>query len=170
VVVVAAGAGQFAVAQVKTGGEREGKTEVLSGLAAGQKVVISGQFLIDSEASLTATINRLEAIPSATESAARDGAPAAGNADMRMHHGAPAKDASPVLHHASGRIDAIDHAAGKLKITHGPVASMGMPGMTMNFPVEDPDLLTGVKPGDKVDFEFRVDGYKWIVTRITPQK
>lgn len=172
VVVVAAGTGRFAVAEVKTGGERDGKTEVLSGLAAGQKVVVSGQFLIDSEASLTATINRLEAIPPAKESTAHDGAPAVSDPshDMHMHDGAPAKDASPVLHHASGQIDSIDQAAGKLKITHGPVASMGMPGMTMNFPVERPDLLSGVKPGDKIDFEFRVDGSKWIVTRITPQK
>ena len=172
VVVVAAGAGRFAVAQVKTGGERDGKTQVLSGLAAGQKVVVSGQFLIDSEASLTATINRLEAVPPAADSAAHGGAPTAADPhhDMHMHDSAPAKDTAPGLHRASGQIDAIDKVAGKLKITHGPVASMGMPGMTMNFPVDAPDLLTHVKPGDKVDFEYRVNGSEWIVTRITPQK
>jgi Cu(I)/Ag(I) efflux system membrane fusion protein len=37
----------------RTGREGSGKTEVLAGLAVGEKVVASGQFLLDSEASLT---------------------------------------------------------------------------------------------------------------------
>ncbi len=40
-------------AEVRTGREGGGKTEILEGLAAGEKVVASGQFLLDSEASLT---------------------------------------------------------------------------------------------------------------------
>ena len=35
------------------GREGGGKTEILQGLAPGEKVVASGQFLLDSEASLT---------------------------------------------------------------------------------------------------------------------
>ena len=61
VVIVAARGGSFDVAQVLTGLEEEGRTVILSGLSEGQSVVLSGQFLIDSEASLTATLERLTA-------------------------------------------------------------------------------------------------------------
>src|SRR5258707_2675361 len=49
----------FDVVNVTLGVEAEGKTAILSGLAEGQAIVISGQFLIDSEASLKSAINRL---------------------------------------------------------------------------------------------------------------
>jgi Cu(I)/Ag(I) efflux system membrane fusion protein len=45
--------GRYRPAEVRTGREGGGKTEILAGLAAGEKLVASGQFLIDSEASLT---------------------------------------------------------------------------------------------------------------------
>lgn len=61
VVIVAKQGGSFDVAQVSTGLEEEGRTVILSGLSEGQSVVLSGQFLIDSEASLTATLERLTA-------------------------------------------------------------------------------------------------------------
>ena len=44
--------GHFRPVVVETGAETDGKTLVLRGLQAGQRVVVSGQFLIDSEASL----------------------------------------------------------------------------------------------------------------------
>jgi Cu(I)/Ag(I) efflux system membrane fusion protein len=60
VVIVTHGNSGFDVANVTTGQEQDGRTTILSGLAEGESVVLSGQFLIDSEASLTATVNRLE--------------------------------------------------------------------------------------------------------------
>ena len=45
--------GRFRPAEIRTGREGGGMTEVLAGLAPGEKVVASGQFLLDSEASLT---------------------------------------------------------------------------------------------------------------------
>jgi hypothetical protein len=45
--------GRYRPAEVRTGREGGGKTEILAGLAVGEKVVASGQFLLDSEASLT---------------------------------------------------------------------------------------------------------------------
>ena len=40
--------------------EANGKSEIRKGLEAGQKVVVSGQFLIDSEASLKTTVERMQ--------------------------------------------------------------------------------------------------------------
>ena len=45
--------GRYRPAEVRTGREGGGKTEILAGLSAGEKLVASGQFLLDSEASLT---------------------------------------------------------------------------------------------------------------------
>jgi len=59
VVVVERGEGRFEPVDVETGREQGGRTEIVKGLAAGQRVVVSGQFLIDSEASLKATGTRL---------------------------------------------------------------------------------------------------------------
>jgi Cu(I)/Ag(I) efflux system membrane fusion protein len=60
VVIVAGEKGSFDVANVSTGVEQDGRTPILSGLKEGQSIVLSGQFLIDSEASLTSAVNRLK--------------------------------------------------------------------------------------------------------------
>ncbi|MFM5916624.1 MAG: efflux RND transporter periplasmic adaptor subunit [Novosphingobium sp.] len=53
IVMLAIGNGRYQPAEVRTGREGGGQTEILEGLAVGEKVVASGQFLLDSEASLT---------------------------------------------------------------------------------------------------------------------
>ena len=60
VVMLAEGDARFRRVNVETGAQGGGQTEIRSGLALGQKVVVSGQFLIDSEASLKATETRLQ--------------------------------------------------------------------------------------------------------------
>jgi membrane fusion protein, copper/silver efflux system len=65
VVIVAREGGSFDVVNVSTGVDQGGQTPILSGLKEGQSIVLSGQFLIDSEASLTATVNRLQGPPGA---------------------------------------------------------------------------------------------------------
>lgn len=62
VVIVALQAGGFDVAEVTVGTEMDGKTAVHAGLKEGESIVLSGQFLIDSEASLKATVSRLSAV------------------------------------------------------------------------------------------------------------
>jgi len=68
VVIVANEGGSFDVVNVSIGVDQDGRTPILSGLKEGQSIVLSGQFLIDSEASLTATVGRLQAAaPTGTE-------------------------------------------------------------------------------------------------------
>jgi membrane fusion protein, copper/silver efflux system len=69
VVLVAQDEGRFAPVEVEVGLDSQGRTEIRSGLQAGQKVVVSGQFLIDSEANLRASINRMGAADAATAKA-----------------------------------------------------------------------------------------------------
>ena len=58
-VIRALGGGRFRPVEVSTGMKGGGKVEVLAGLEEGEEVVVSGQFLIDSEASLQASFRRL---------------------------------------------------------------------------------------------------------------
>jgi Cu(I)/Ag(I) efflux system membrane fusion protein len=62
-VILAAEDGTFRPVDVETGVEVAGRTEIRRGLEAGQRVVASGQFLIDSEASLRATGTRMQELP-----------------------------------------------------------------------------------------------------------
>lgn len=59
VVIVVDGDGHFRAQEIRTGDESGGRTDVLEGLQEGDSVVLSGQFLIDSEASLSGTLARL---------------------------------------------------------------------------------------------------------------
>lgn len=65
VVMTAQANGKFLPVDVETGAEANGLTEIRSGLALGQRVVVSGQFLVDSEASLRGTATRMSDAPGA---------------------------------------------------------------------------------------------------------
>lgn len=75
-VIVAEGDGQFQPVEVRTGHSAGGFTEILSGLHGGEKVVVSGQFLIDSEASLSGALERLDGDHGQPSTAASAQAPA----------------------------------------------------------------------------------------------
>jgi Cu(I)/Ag(I) efflux system membrane fusion protein len=59
-VIKALGGGRFQPVDVVIGAARAGRVEILNGLEEGDEVVISGQFLIDSESSLQASFLRME--------------------------------------------------------------------------------------------------------------
>ncbi len=63
VVIVEAGNGLFVPHEVELGIESEGRVQVVEGLAAGERVVTSSQFLLDSESNLHAAVERLASEP-----------------------------------------------------------------------------------------------------------
>lgn len=97
VVIVAQAKGRFAPVDVETGIEGNGQTEILSGIRAGDSVVVSGQFLIDSEASLKAAATRMGEMPA-------NGTNASGNrasTSERQAEGAHPVDDANHAHHGS---------------------------------------------------------------------
>jgi Cu(I)/Ag(I) efflux system membrane fusion protein len=60
-VILAEGKGKFSQRTIKSGIESEGWIEIVEGLNEGEEVVVSAQFLIDSEASLKASFQRMQA-------------------------------------------------------------------------------------------------------------
>lgn len=126
-VVLAESEGRFRRQEVDVGIESAGSTEIRKGLKPGDKVVLSAQFLIDSEASLKAGLSRIES---------------------------PAPSA-PVLHKARGVVTGVSAPDGYLELKHEPIPSMKWGEMQMGFAVADKKLLDGVKKGDAVEFEMR---------------
>ena len=59
IVIVASAEGGLRPVEVEVGREAGDRTEIRKGLEAGQRVVVSGQFLIDSEASLKSALSRM---------------------------------------------------------------------------------------------------------------
>ncbi|NMG29954.1 efflux RND transporter periplasmic adaptor subunit [Aromatoleum evansii] len=143
VVMLAEVDGKFRPVDVDIGIEADGQTEIKHGLEAGQKVVVSGQFLVDSEASLKATTTRMEGSP-------------------------PAQLAAPVEHRGEARIEAIGKDA--VTLSHGPIPSLQWGAMTMEFGVPATGLPPGLKLGQSVAFAFMMtkDGLP-VLTRIEPK-
>ncbi len=126
--------GRFRPVEVEIGIETGGQTEVKRGLQAGQRVVVSSQFLIDSEASLKGVEARLNVEPK----------PDAANTAQR--------------HSGEAKIEAVGRDG--VTLSHGPIASLKWGAMTMDFklPKNSPaGLPRGIDVGDRVDFEFYMD-------------
>jgi Cu(I)/Ag(I) efflux system membrane fusion protein len=66
-VVIALGEGRFRAQPVEMGIESGDRVAIRKGISAGELVVVSGQFLIDSESNIEAALNRMD--PSTDESA-----------------------------------------------------------------------------------------------------
>jgi Cu(I)/Ag(I) efflux system membrane fusion protein len=128
VVMLAEDNGRFRPVDVEAGIESGGQTEIKRGLQAGQRVVVSSQFLIDSEASLRGVEARLNDTPT----------PAAANAAPR--------------HEGEAKVDAVGRDA--ITLSHGPIASLKWGPMTMDFKLPPTGLPRGVEAGDRVGFEF----------------
>lgn len=76
VVFVSRGGGRFEPREVTLGLEgEEGKVQVLSGIEAGENVVVSAQFLLDSESSLREALRKFRDASPAEEHAGHDAAP-----------------------------------------------------------------------------------------------
>lgn len=135
-VMVAEDAGRYRPVEVSLGHEVGGDTVILAGLEEGQRVVVSGQFLIDSEANL-------RGLTSAPTSPAM---------------------MQPQLHEAQGEIREL--SPGEIKLSHGPIDTLAMPPMTMAFAVARTELAQNLKPGDRVRFAVRQSDSGLVIERI----
>src|SRR5438445_6651364 len=82
----------------------------------------------------------------------------------KINHGAMNGDK------AQAEIQRIDNIEGKITLKHGPLKKLNMPGMTMEFKVRDPVMLSHLKKGDKVDFTVENVNGELIVTGIEEVK
>lgn len=131
-VMLALDKGRYRPAEVQTGRESGDDTEILAGLSEGEKVIASGQFLIDSEASLSGVQAR----------------PIGGGVPIAVGKRA----ATAALYETVGKIEQL--TANSVTLSHEPVPAIGWPAMTMTFQLPDPNVARGLKTGDRVRFGF----------------
>lgn len=160
IVLVEMGEGRFEPREVRLGQRSDTQVEVLEGVKEGEAVVVAANFLIDAESNLKAAIGNF--------GHAAHGAAAPQDAPLVAKPGA-----KPVAvgHQAEGSIEALDPKTGTVTLNHGAIASLKWPPMSMEFRVATPALLSGLKVGMAVSFEFveRKPG-EWVITRLTPQR
>ena len=138
VILIAEAAGRFTPVQIETGMANNGQTVVLKGLQGGERVVTSGQFLIESEANLKGALDKLR--PPGEE----------------------------VVYTGTARIVTADPASGALTMQHDPIPALKWPAMTMGFDVRDKAILKGLKQGEAVEFDMVKEGGDFAVTAIRP--
>jgi len=142
-VIVQDADGSFRPVRVRTGRSGGGRTEVIAGLAGGERVVVSGQFLIDSEASLSGALERLGA-PEAGPPGTPLEAPLPDNAPETAPVPAPAKIAAP----ASARSCPVQYWYDPMK----PDQHFDQPGTS---PFMDMQLVPKFAPGATPDCTVR---------------
>jgi Cu(I)/Ag(I) efflux system membrane fusion protein len=138
-VMLAQGKGRYRPAEVRLGREAKGRTEILAGLAPGEEVIVSGQFLLDSEASLAGLdVRPIDQVPPPTEE---------GAATRRI--------VKPQSYDSIGTIRTIGKNGVDLDMAALP--ALKWPPMRMAFAVQDPAQLRGFKVGERVNFSFTND-------------
>lgn len=155
IVFVDQGKGRYAPVNVTVGRESGGRTEVLAGLTTKDRVVTSGQFLIDSEASLRGVEARNAAVPQA---GAREGSPRAAAPE--------AVKPGPKEIEATGVVESVK--PGQITLSHEPIPELNWPSMTMSFPTQDP-MPKSVQPGTHVRFNLFLNPARGpVITTVTP--
>lgn len=134
-VLVSDGQGYFTPRQVQTGAIQNGWAEILSGLNEGDSVVTSGQFLLDSEASLHSALAAFSDGEQQSKAAQPSAAPPEGD------------------YQATGTLNAINGR--QVTIAHEAIQALGWPPMTMDF-TADSALPETLRPGMQVRFRFRL--------------
>lgn len=128
-VVVVVGDGQYRSQPVEIGIESGEFIEIRQGLSAGERIVTSGQFLIDSESNIDSALSRMAS----------------------SHDADSMKDAM-----ASSRVQtaatvfAIDKDNRVLTLEHAPIPEWSWPTMTMDFVVEEAISLDGLSEGQSI--------------------
>lgn len=144
IVMAARENGQFTPVEVEIGAESNGRTEIRKGLVAGERVVLSGQFLVDSEASLKGVAARQGTV--LDRSLESD--------EKRTYNG-------------RGTVEAIGN--GNVTLSIDPVPELHWKSTTQRLQSPANGLPRNVEVGDSVGFVFRQDAAgQSTLTTITP--
>lgn len=103
-------------------------------------------------------------LPGAVKAAQQQHAPHGHSAPDQGSSGSPEKESA--IYTAKGTVVEIDTAGKKITIAHDPIPALNWPAMTMRFAVEQPALLSGLKAGDAISFDFRNRGKESILLDV----
>jgi Cu(I)/Ag(I) efflux system membrane fusion protein len=149
-VIIDKGKGRYAQRKVVAGIETGDRVEIIDGLQEGEQVVVSGQFLIDSEASLKASLMRMSEPSSGdmAEPKAEDE-----QAAMKM----------PV---ARAVVRKLMPEQGKVSLDHDPIPELGWPSMTMDFDLAKDVSVAELKEGDQIEITLMKGDQGYVISSI----
>jgi len=140
-VVLALGDGQYRPALVRPGVESDEKIQILNGLEAGQQVVVSAQFLIDSESNIDMALAALDKQKKQSE--------------------------MPQQVMAMGTIEGFQPDQRLLTITHDPVEEWQWPTMKMDFKLAESVDFPALSEGQRIEFSIEKTGeWDYQVTEV----
>lgn len=137
VVLVAGDDDSMQPVTVTTGRDIGDDTEILSGLQERQKVVASGQFLIDSEASLKGVLPKLASAARAQGSAVSE----------------PTSTSMSPVYRGLGKVEKVSPET--ITFSHKPIPELKWPAMTMDFAKPSPDAFSHAHLGQEFEFSFK---------------
>ncbi|HEC60481.1 hypothetical protein LCGC14_0750540 [marine sediment metagenome] len=135
-VMLADDKGSFRPVEVTIGIEADDQTQIKQGLKEGDRIVSSGQFLVDSEASLKGIEARLS-----NKSLSQSNDKTMSKMDMDSHK-------------TQARIESINGQ--RLTLTHPDIPSLQWPGMTMEFELSSSLKPEGLTVGKQIEVQFHL--------------
>jgi len=151
-VILSLGDGRFIPREVVSGIESGDRIQIVDGLKGDEIVVTSSQFLLDSEASISASFSRMT-----------DTKPAE---DMKMDDSSSMTDSKMVT--GQGVVKEIMSGGGKINLSHEPISALGWPSMTMDFKLADGVSTNDLKPGMAVEFDLMEKDDVYVIEAIRP--
>lgn len=147
-VILAKGEGRFEPREVILGIESGDWIEIQSGLSEGERVVISGQFLIDSEASTKASFTRMTTV----------------SANEVMDE----KETMGKEFIAKGVVKKVYENEQKIRIVHEPIEALGWPQMEMDFRTSEDYYVDqfNLQPGERITFTLVKVGDRYEISSI----
>lgn len=133
----------FYAQEVEPGLHTDNLVQIKRGLTKGQKIVTSGQFLIDSESNVQQSLQRI----------------------------ANTKTMENTAHEiiGQGKILEIDPKASILTLDHAPIPTINMPSMVMKFTVDKDVSLFKLSAGQSITFMLRQDkNGTYVICHIDP--
>ncbi len=144
-VIIAMGEGRYMQREVVTGIESGDWIEIKSGLKEGEVIVTSAQFLIDSEASMKASLKRMSSVERSTQSS---------------------DTSTESVATGTGKVNKIMPDHGMINLDHEAIGVLGWPEMTMDFSTLNGVSLEGFAKGDEVEFDLIKKENEYLISAI----
>jgi len=150
-VIIAQGEGSYAARTVTAGMESGDQVAIISGLKEGEEVVTSGQFLIDSEASLKASLQRMT------------------QPQVKKMESAQQPQMAAEIFKGKGTVSSLYPGEQKIKINHQPIAALEWPSMNMDFQLKEGLSADDLKIDDEVVFDLKQTADGYVIQSISQQ-
>jgi Cu(I)/Ag(I) efflux system membrane fusion protein len=146
-VVLVVAKGQYKSVEVNLGQVTNEFAQILDGVEVGEQVVISAQFLLDSESSISSDF-------------------------MRMSHNSTddSQDNQANSAEVDGIINQINAQTRVANISRKAIEKWGRGPATMDFVIADSVLLDKLQQGDKIHFTFEIQNGDFVITDYTLAK